>query len=223
MIRKTKIDTMFLSWFLIIALIPLIFFGYTSSRKTMKTLENEAENRLVTIADNKARQIMTYLSEREKDITSLARSPVIINAIMEYKDTFKKAEVDSPINKLSSTDYERVEREYRQYFAYYKETAGYHDLILISPEGDVIQTVAKEDDLGTNLKTAPYRDSELAIVFERAKTLLETSMSDYKYYTPSGEPAAFIAAPVLSRGRLIGVIALQVDNDDKEQKNSGSR
>ncbi len=180
----------------------------------MNTLKREAENRLISITDNKARQIMTYLSEREKDVTSLAKSPTIINAIMEYKAAFKKAEVGSSINELSSTNYERVEREYRPYFAYYKETAGYHDLILISPEGDVVQTVAKEDDLGTNLKTAPYRDSELAKVFERAKTMLETSMSDYRYYSPSGEPAAFIAAPVLSRGRLIGVIALQVDNDE---------
>ncbi len=207
MFRKTKIDTMVLSWFLIIAVIPLVFFGYTSSRKTMETLKREAENRLVSITDNKARQIMTYLSEREKDVTSLAKSPAIINAIMEYKAAFQKAE-------LSSRNYERVEKEYRQYFSYYKETAGYHDLILISPEGDVIQTVAKEDDLGANLRTIPYRDSELAKVFERAKTLMETSMSDYKYYLPSDEPAAFIAAPVLNKGKLIGVIALQVDNDE---------
>ncbi|MCP4254058.1 MAG: HAMP domain-containing protein [Candidatus Scalindua sp.] len=214
MFRKTRIGTMFLSWFLIIALIPLVFFGYTSSRKTMNILKNEAENRLISIADNKARQIMTYLSEREKDVTSLARSPAIINAIMEYKAAFKEAEVDQQNNELSSMNYERVEREYRQYFAHYKETAGYHDLILISPEGDVIQTVAKEDDFEVNLMTAPYRDSELAKVFERAKTLLETSMSDYKYYMPSNGPAAFIAAPVLNKGKLVGVIALQVDNDE---------
>ncbi len=213
MFNKTKIDTMFLSWFLIIALIPLIFFGYTSSRKTVKTLKSEVENTLISIADNKADQIMTYFLEREKDIASLASSPVIINAIKENKTINNEGEFNSSI-MLTEIDSERIERDYRRYFAYYKETAGYHDLFLISPEGDVIYTVAKEDDLGSNLKTGPYKDSELAKVFGRAKTLLETNMSDYRYFPPSDEPAAFIAAPVLSKGKIFGVVALQVDNDE---------
>ena len=210
MFRKTKIDTMFLAWFLIIALIPLVFYGYTSSRKTIKTLKSEVENTLISTTDNKARQIMTYFFEREKDITSLGGSPTTINAI----NKFKKAFMASIFYGLVSPNYNSVKEEFGQYFAYYKEAAGYYDLFLISPEGDVLFTVAKEDDLGTNLKTGPYKDSELAKVFERAKTLLETNMSDYRYYLPSDEPAAFIAAPVLSEGKLIGVVALQVDNDE---------
>jgi len=210
MFKKTKIDTMFLVWFLIIALIPLVFFGYTSSRKTVKTLKSEVKNTLISITDNKARQIMTYFFEREKDITSLAASPTTINAIKG----FKKAFTDSVYYGLVSPDYNSVKEEFGQYFAYYGEVAGYHDLFLISTEGNVLFTVAKEEDLGSNLKTGPYKDSELAKVFERAKTLLETNMSDYKYYPPSDEPAAFIAAPVLSEGRLIGVVAQQVDNDE---------
>ncbi len=205
---------MFLVWFLIIALIPLVFFGYTSSRKTIKTLKSEVENTLISITDNKAQQIMTYFFEREKDITSLACSPAIINAIKEYKTALEKVKTLSPINGLPAIYYESVEREYGQYFAYYNESAGYDDLFLISPEGDVIFTVAKENDLGTNLKTGSYKGSELAKVFERAKTLLETNTSDYRYYMPSDEPAGFIAAPVLSEGRLLGVVALQVGNDE---------
>lgn len=210
MFKKTKIDTMFLAWFLIIALIPLVFYGYTSSRKTMKTLKSEVENTLISITDNKARQIMTYFFEREKDITSLVGSPTTINAIKNFKRAF----MDSTFSGQVSPNYNSVKEEFGQYFAYYKETAGYYDLFLISPEGDIVFTVAKEDELGTNLKTGPYKDSELAKVFERAKTLLETNMSDYRYFPPSAEPAAFIAAPVLSEGRLIGVVALQVDNDE---------
>lgn len=205
---------MFLAWFLIIALIPLVFFGYTSSRRTMKTLKSEVENTLISITDNKARQIMTYFFEREKNVTSLARSPAIINAIKEYKAALEKGKTFSPINGLPAIYYESVEKEYGQYFTYYIESVGYDDLFLISHEGDVIYTVAREDELGTNLKTGPYKNSELAKVFERAKTLLETNMSDYRYYPPSDEPAAFIAAPVLSERRLIGVVALQVDNDE---------
>jgi two-component system, NtrC family, sensor kinase len=214
MFKKTKIATMFLVWFLIIALLPLVFYGYTSSRKTIITLKSEAINKLVTITDNKVQQIMTYFLEREKDVTSLASSPTVINALKKFKIAFENGKMISPFYGLASQNYYSVEKEFGHFFTYYKESVGYFDIFLISPEGDVVFTVAKEDDLGANLKTGPYKDSELAKVFERAKTLLETNMSDFKYYTPSSEPAAFIAAPVLSEGRLIGVVALQVDNDE---------
>jgi two-component sensor histidine kinase/HAMP domain-containing protein len=214
MFKKTKITTMFLAWFLIIALLPLVFYGYTSSRKTIKTLKSEVMNTLISITDNKARQIMTYFLEREKDVTTLASSPTIMNALKKFKIAFEKGKIVSPYYGLVSLNYNSIEREFGQFFTYYKESVGYYNLFLISPEGDVVFTVTKEDDLGTNLVIGPYKDSELAKVFERAKTLLETNMSDYKYYSPSSEPAAFIAAPVLSEGRLIGVVALQVDNDE---------
>ncbi len=210
MFRKTRIDTMFLTWFLIIALIPLVFFGYTSSRKTFKTLKSEVENTLISITDNKARQIMTYFFEREKDITSLASSPAIINAIKEYESALEV----TPTYGLPTKYYDSVESKYGQYFTYYNESAGYDDLFLLSTEGDIMFTVTRKDYFGTNLKTGSFKGSELTKVFERAKTLLETNMSDYRHCLPSEEAAAFIAAPVLSKGKLFGVVALQVNNDE---------
>lgn len=66
---------------------------------------------------------------------------------------------------------------------------------------------------GTNLKTGPYKNTELAKVFDRAKSLLELDISAFKHYLPSNEPAAFMAAPVLKEKELIGVVALQVDTE----------
>ncbi len=113
---------------------------------------------------------MNYFFEREKNISSLASSPSIIDAMRKYRTTSEKNKIVSPIYGGPAIYYESVEREYGNYFAYFNETAGYDDLILISPDGNVIFTVAKEDDLGTNLKTGPYKDTELAKVFERANT-----------------------------------------------------
>ena len=44
--------------------------------------------------------------------------------------------------------------------------------------------------------TGPLKESELAEVFDRVRTLLQTEVSDYQMYPGRSEPAAFIASPV---------------------------
>jgi PAS domain S-box-containing protein len=72
----------------------------------------------------------------------------------------------------------------------------------------------KEDDLGTNLKTGSYKESELAKIFYETLTLLETAVSDFKYYAPSNGPATFTAAPVLKEGNAIGAVVFQIENEE---------
>ncbi len=97
---------------------------------------------------------------------------------------------------------------------YYKESAGYYDLFLISPEGNAVFSVTQGEDLGSNYKTGPYKDSTLAKAFSRANTLLEVDLSDFDYYQATNEPAAFVAAPVLKNGGMVGVVALQMSNQE---------
>ena len=53
-------------------------------------------------------------------------------------------------------------------------------------------------DLGSNLLTGPLKDSELAEVFDRVRTLLQIEVSDYQMYPGRSEPAAFIASPIFN-------------------------
>jgi len=39
-------------------------------------------------------------------------------------------------------------------------------------------------------------------------------VSDFEYYPPTNEPAAFIASPILDEGLIIGVVALQMNNEE---------
>ncbi len=91
---------------------------------------------------------------------------------------------------------------------------GYHDLMLISGSGRIVYTVEKEMDLGTNLYEGPYQDSNLAAVFREAQgdTLSgRVKLIDYAHYAPSlGEPASFVAAPIVDGAWLLGVLVLQV-------------
>ena len=91
---------------------------------------------------------------------------------------------------------------------------GFHDLILISGSGQVVYTVAKEVDLGTDLIDGPFQDSNLAAVFEEAQHDFlngEAKLIDFDNYAPSfGEPSSFMAAPIVDGAWLLGVLVLQL-------------
>ncbi len=90
----------------------------------------------------------------------------------------------------------------------------YYDLFLCSPEGDVLYSFYKQEDFATNLVSGPWRDTDLGIVFRKARdaTKGEVALSDFRRYEPSGNvPAMFVAGPVNGDdGALLGVLIFQL-------------
>jgi methyl-accepting chemotaxis protein len=100
----------------------------------------------------------------------------------------------------------------------------FYDIFVIDSKGNILQTIAKEDDLGTNLISGKYKDTSLARVF--AKGLIEPAISDIEFYAPSKEKiSAFFAVPVKDDdGNVLGVLASQItmtDIDEIMQERSG--
>jgi signal transduction histidine kinase len=205
--KRPTITKRLLSWFLLVTLPPLTFFGYICYHNSRNAIKKEVTNNLITIADSKARQIEHYILKKEKYVAVLANTPTIIKAMEKFNVVFKKDGIDSP-------EYRALDKEFRPSLTYYQESFGYYDLFLISCEGEIIFTVIKEDDFGTNLRTGPYNNSELAKVFNKAYTLLKTEMSDFKYYAPSNAPATFIAAPIVKEVNAIGIVVFQINNEE---------
>ena len=95
---------------------------------------------------------------------------------------------------------------------------GYYDFFLIAPGGDVIYTVEKEVDFGTNVETGAWRDTGLGEVFRQAKRKRREggiAISDMQAYQPSnGAPAIFMATAITdANGDFLGVIAFQLPTD----------
>ncbi len=97
------------------------------------------------------------------------------------------------------------------YYTDYVAEYGYYDLFLIHPEGRVFYSVAKEADYGTNIVNGTYADSSLGDATREALQSGEFGFGDFRPYAPSnGEPAAFIAQPLVRDGEAEIVVALQV-------------
>ena len=69
-------------------------------------------------------------------------------------------------------------------------------------------------DLGTNIETGPYRDSNLAGAYKDAvssNAVDFVELTDYGRYQPSyGVPTAWAVSPVGANGEVHGVLALQL-------------
>jgi methyl-accepting chemotaxis protein len=72
---------------------------------------------------------------------------------------------------------------------------GFTDVLLVDLHGNVVYTATQGKDLGTNLRTGPYRESALAQAVVAG--LNDTRFIDFAPYAPIGEPAAFLVTPIL--------------------------
>ena len=89
---------------------------------------------------------------------------------------------------------------------------GYYDLFLINPDGYCFYTAAKEADYQTNLVNGKYSTSNLGKLVRQVMQTKKAGFADFEPYEPSnGDPASFIAQPVLDRqGNVELVVALQM-------------
>ncbi|GAB0057192.1 hypothetical protein SIID45300_01515 [Candidatus Magnetaquicoccaceae bacterium FCR-1] len=96
----------------------------------------------------------------------------------------------------------------------FSETAGYFDLFLIHPEGEIFYSVARQADFGTNLITGPYAATNLGQLIRRVVKSRQAGLSDLLPYPPSdNQPAFFMAQPVLDKERIVLIAALQLAPD----------
>ncbi|MBI1386146.1 MAG: HAMP domain-containing protein [Rhizobiales bacterium] len=111
-----------------------------------------------------------------------------------------------------SNPYTLAHGTYHAWFAELALRFALHDIVLVEPEdGVVVYSVEKEIDLGTKLIGGPHADSGLGrLVREvlRDPKRGEVRYSDFSFYLPSdNRPMMFIATPVFSQWKLIGVVA----------------
>ncbi|WP_434684708.1 adenylate/guanylate cyclase domain-containing protein [Pseudanabaena minima] len=126
-----------------------------------------------------------------------------------------------------NSEYSRLHERYHPIFRNIIEKFGYYDLFLIDPDGRIVYTVYKETDFATSLVVGAYNESNLARLFSSVRRSKEKNYAriiDLESYAPSyGAPAAFIAAPIYSQDKFIGVLAIQVPVDEINNVMTGNR
>jgi class 3 adenylate cyclase len=124
--------------------------------------------------------------------------------------------------------YSRVHATYHPLLRRSSAILGFYDLMMVDPRtGLIIYTVDKEADFATSLRAGPYRHSNLALAAARcgeAPDLSLTCVEDFADYLPAdGAPAAFMAAPIVDQGTVIGVLVAKLSIDEIDRIATGTR
>ncbi len=171
--------------------------------ESVKTLRSKAFKQLASIQQLKKELIENYFGERLKNVDILSQMPLMA----ETMAAFKKAP-----GSVGGTEWRNVERIYGAFLVNFTENYGYYDTFLVSPQGDILYTVAQEPDLGQNLKTGELKDGPAGQAFQKGLNAL--TFQDFGEYAPAGGvPAAFISAPIKDKDQITGVVMVQVSID----------
>jgi signal transduction histidine kinase len=204
---KATIAGRLLWWFLGIALVPLAIVTALLSATSQDSLRAAVGAHLRAVAEAKANQIETYARERRRSVTAMARLRGTIDGLDDLIAVYRQHGIASP-------EYVAADRRFREYLDSYIRESGYQELFLVGADGDLVFALKRGVLLGFNYTTGPQKGTELAKVVDRARTLMETEISDFQVDPLLGEPSAFVAAPVLKGGMVIGVVVVQVNNGE---------
>jgi methyl-accepting chemotaxis protein WspA len=191
-----------LFWFLVIALIPCAILTAITARIASAALERSVRETLVQTAAGKAGELEAYAGERVRDAAALARGPTIVKAVRDLSAVAAAAGAD-PQAQLQAAAGQAA-----SYLTYAATAFGYEQLLLIDPNGRVLFSLDGVIQPGAQLSTGPLAESELAIGFDRAKTLLQSDFGGFQAYGKADRLLAFVTCPVFDEGRLVGVLAL---------------
>lgn len=113
--------------------------------------------------------------------------------------------------------YDKAHNLYHEYFANLTQYYDFYDLFIVdNNSGEIVYSVYKELDFATSLLSGPYKNSNLADVFNKALDLTEKgaiAFTDYQQYYPSyNAPASFVAMQINSEATLIFQLSIDALN-----------
>lgn len=202
-IKKRFKESSFVVYILLICIIPQLIIIYLTYGISESGLRKEMESKLNIVADNKIIAIDNYIFNAQNEAKILAYNPDIVQAILEI-DSLPPLENNK--QKISE-----IAQKITPYLSYLMALSGYDNIYFISPKNEILFSLAKDQEYRVETSQSISSLPELASVVERAKILMETEVSHFSPSQVANQQRAFMAAPVISQGNVIGVLALQLN------------
>jgi len=218
-------------------LLSLLIGGLVYDNYQKNLLLKKVETRLELLRDLRYRSLESYLNTIASEALIWSNHEKMLLAFEEMAKSWehkgpkasqelRRLYIDDNPNPVGKKDeledagdgssYSQVHRTYHSWLRGFLKNQGYYDVFLFDLQGNLIYTVFKEQDFGTNFLSGPYSVSSLGDVFRKASTLSTgtVAFADFAAYEPSaGAPASFVGVPLLRKGEQIGVLAFQVPSD----------
>ncbi len=201
-----------LLWFLLLALLPLSLNSWFSYHQATKGLTNVTAQKLEQGAQQKAQFIQSWFEYRFMDLSIQSESQRNSEFLIILKKGFQNSGKSLAEYTKSFSWSLLVDEPQQDLVTFIRRYDYIHDIFLIDNAGNILYSVTRQSDLGTNLFNGIYADSVFA---KTSKTTLETGQalfSDIERYAPSNDMlTGFLTAPMLNaQGDKIGIFAVQL-------------
>ncbi len=237
--------------FLVLSLTPLtvtaLFFLHSHS----KDLQEQSTSHLLSVRDTKQQQVIDYLSAKESEVMGFVRSELayasggrfygLVNAFQRLGDDIEQARLHaqqryipgsgdqiktSVLPKSSSyVGSERYRLLHKRYHSAYLELlkpSDFDDILLVDLNGNVVYSIYKYDNYGTNLLTGRYKSSNLGTTFQHLEQIVTENRKLNEDYTPvvlsdfieeEGQQYAWMGAPIIQQGYLHSYAMFRLPNN----------
>ncbi len=214
-----------------------IVAGAVSYLVAERGLVEIAKERMELVRNERTRAVTQLLNDARVGLGSLVTRPGLAEDIKEFSREFTRlndAERSALINiytvgnpypprsrsafnsSADSSGYTAKHKTSHERMLRLLQIKEVDDIMLVDMQGNVVYSVAKEDDFGTNFLSGPYKDTVAAKVFRKALATeppWDQAFSDMEVYPPSGHPALFMAQAVNdAAGVPAGVLMFQLNN-----------
>lgn len=220
---KTKLQLSFL----MIGFLSIVGTAWQSFENARTTIETITFDRLTSIRETKKRQIESYFQQIRNQVLTLAEDRMITDAVNDFIGAFQQcrlmtnqelvASLRTPIKNHTDVIayYRRIHALYHPILEGYRRRFGYDNLFLVDAmSGEIVYSAAKKSEFATNLINGPYSNTNIATVFREVRNTTGTDivkLADFSPYAASmNTPASFIASPIMSGDRMLGVLIFQI-------------
>lgn len=210
---------------------------------TERGLRTAAIDKLNSAAEGRRTAIIREITDIRQEVAVSARRQDLQDATSRLSNAFKRMTPDQieqlrrayssessfPPGARQAVDnaddgsaYSAIHREVHNNIRRLAQIKGIRDVLLVNDIGDIVYTVRKDDDFGTNLLTGPYANTQLARLYAHALAnvpLGETAFADFTRYAPANDQGvAFVASKLnTDLDRAIGALILSFSNDKINQ------
>ncbi|SNY40846.1 methyl-accepting chemotaxis protein [Pseudooceanicola antarcticus] len=220
------------------ALIVASVLTATAYRDTRDILQAQLKLRFTALLDSRVDQLKDILQDTDQLMVAQSHDPTVRSAMNSFmlawvalgeNPTFQlqknyihdnpnpRGDRDFMMSAPTALQYDVVHGRYHPFLDEFASIRDLQDLYLVDREGNVIYSVEKEVDFGTNLLTGPYSQTGLGEAFRSAMEAAdgEVSFADLAAYEPAdGEPAFFTSTVVSGRdGKPMGALIYNLPRD----------
>ena len=161
--------------FLLISILPMAFIVWMSIQNSIQIITSDQTNKLDAIAQAKHDQLAAYFKSTITNLRLQAELENTVSFLEAMKNAHQENTTSNTKGKKKSLheltkgyQWASLEEEYGGDFSRFLTTYDYVDILLLDDLGNVLYSIRKDHDLGSNIFSSQAKKSAFSLAAQKA-------------------------------------------------------